>query len=41
VKLLPGWAGEPYPLNAILPSNRFVPARARALVDFLASGSPR
>ncbi|WP_437321965.1 LysR family transcriptional regulator [Sorangium sp. So ce385] len=37
VRLLPGWQGEPYPLNAILPSHRFVPARVRALVDFLAA----
>ena len=36
VRLLPQWRGEPYPLHAILPSNRFVPARVRALVDFLA-----
>jgi DNA-binding transcriptional LysR family regulator len=36
VRLLPDWAGERYPLNAVLPSNRFVPARTRALVDFLA-----
>ena len=37
VRLLPGWQGELYPLNAILPSTRFVPARVRALVDFLAA----
>lgn len=37
VRLLPDWDGEHYPLNAILPSNRFVPARVRALVDFLAA----
>ena len=37
VRLLPGWQGELYPLNAILPSKRFVPARVRALVDFLAA----
>lgn len=37
VRLLPAWGGEPYPLNAVLPSNRFVPARVRALVDFLAA----
>jgi DNA-binding transcriptional LysR family regulator len=36
VRLLPGWGGERYVLNAVLPSNRFVPARVRALVDFLA-----
>ncbi|HUJ56875.1 MAG TPA: LysR family transcriptional regulator [Kofleriaceae bacterium] len=35
VQLLRGWNGEPTPLTAILPSNRFVPARVRALVDFL------
>ncbi len=37
VQLLPDWGGERYPLNAVLPSNRFVPARTRALVDFLAT----
>ena len=35
VRLLPDWQGEQYPLNAILPSNRFVPARVQVLVDFL------
>jgi DNA-binding transcriptional LysR family regulator len=35
VRLLPDWKGEHRPLHAILPSNRFVPARVRALVDFL------
>ncbi len=37
VRLLPGWQGERYPLNAILPSHRFVPARVRALIDFMAA----
>ncbi|MGO4393725.1 LysR family transcriptional regulator [Variovorax sp. M-6] len=36
VHLLPDWETEPYPLHALLPSGRFVPARVRALVDFLA-----
>ena len=36
VRLLPQWEGEHYPLNAVLPSNRFLPARVRTLVDFLA-----
>lgn len=36
VRLLPEWQGEPYALHALLPSGRFVPARVRALVDFLA-----
>lgn len=34
--LLEEWQSEPYPLNAILPSGRFVPARVRALIDFVA-----
>ena len=34
--LLTNWDTEPYPLHALLPSGRFIPARARALVDFLA-----
>jgi len=37
VCLLPDWDTEPYPLHALLPSGRFVPARVRALVDFLAA----
>ena len=34
--LLTNWDTEPYPLHALLPSGRFIPARVRALVDFLA-----
>jgi DNA-binding transcriptional LysR family regulator len=37
VRLLPDWLGEYRPLSAVLPSNRFVPARVRALIDFLAA----
>jgi len=37
VRLLPDWDTDPYPLHALLPSGRFVPARVRALVDFLAA----
>lgn len=37
VRLLADWQLDPYPLNAILPSGRFVPVRVRALVDFLVS----
>lgn len=37
VRLLPDWDTEPYPLHALMPSGRFVPARVRALVDFLAA----
>lgn len=36
VALLPGWLGQRYEVNAVLPSNRFVPARVRALVEHLA-----
>lgn len=36
VRLLSDWRTESYPLHALLPSGRFVPARVRALVDFLA-----
>jgi len=36
VPLLPGWLGQRYEVNAVLPSNRFVPARVRALVEHLA-----
>ena len=37
VALLPEWQTEPYALHALLPSARFVPARTRALIDFLAA----
>lgn len=33
--LLTDWETESYPLHALLPSGRFIPARVRALVDFL------
>lgn len=36
IPLLTDWDTEPYPLHALMPSGRFVPARVRALVDFLA-----
>lgn len=36
VALFPQWLGQQYAINAILPSNRFIPARVRSLVDFLA-----
>jgi len=36
VRLLPEWETDPYPLHALLPSGRFVPARVRALVEFIA-----
>lgn len=35
VRLFPSWRGERVPLNAILPSNRFIPARVSALVRHL------
>jgi DNA-binding transcriptional LysR family regulator len=37
VKLFAEWEGESIPLSAVLPSNRFVPARVRALTEFLKS----
>ena len=36
VRVLPNWQGITMPLHAVLPSNRFVPARVRALIDALA-----
>lgn len=36
VELMPEWDTGTYPLHALLPSGRFVPARVRALIDFLA-----
>ena len=37
VQLLSDWQTEPYPLQALLPSGRFVPRRVKSLVDFLAA----
>jgi DNA-binding transcriptional LysR family regulator len=37
VRLLTDWSTEAYPLQALLPSSRFVPRRVRALVEFLAA----
>jgi DNA-binding transcriptional LysR family regulator len=37
VRVLPDWQGDDYPLNAVLPSRRFVPVRVRALVAHLAA----
>ena len=36
VQLLSDWRTETYPLQALLPSGRFVPRRVKSLVDFLA-----
>ena len=36
VRLLPDWSGEPYPLYAVLPSNRFIAGRVRVFLDFVA-----
>jgi DNA-binding transcriptional LysR family regulator len=35
VQVLQDWQTEVYPLNAVLPSGRFIPNRVRALMDFL------
>jgi DNA-binding transcriptional LysR family regulator len=35
VRLFEGFEGEDIPLNAVMPSNRFVPARVRGVVEFL------
>lgn len=35
VRVLPEWQGPDYPLNAVLPSGRFVPVRVQALVAHL------
>jgi DNA-binding transcriptional LysR family regulator len=37
VPLLLDWETETYPLNALLPSGRFVPNRVRTLMEFLAA----
>lgn len=35
VRLFPDHLGDPFPLHALMPSQRFMPQRVRALVDFL------
>lgn len=37
IRLLSDWQLDRYPLNAILPSGRFIPVRVRTLVSFLAA----
>ena len=37
VQLLTDWQTETYPLQALLPSGRFVPRRVKSFVDFLAA----
>jgi DNA-binding transcriptional LysR family regulator len=34
VELFPDWAGEMFPLYALLPSRRQPPAKVRAFIDF-------
>ena len=41
VEVLPDWVGRPMPLHALLPSQRFLPQRLKALVDHLAEGLRR
>ena len=36
VRLLVDYEGEAVPINAVMPSGRFVPTRVRAMVDHLA-----
>lgn len=38
VDVLPDWVGRPMPLHALMPSQRFMPQRIKALVDHLAAG---
>jgi DNA-binding transcriptional LysR family regulator len=38
VNVLPDWVGRPMPLHALMPSQRFMPQRIKALVDHLAAG---
>lgn len=37
VRLFPGLVGDPVPLHAVMPSQRFLPQRVRALVEHLAA----
>ena len=41
VEALPEWVGRPMPLHALMPSQRFLPLRLKALVDHLAQGLRR
>jgi DNA-binding transcriptional LysR family regulator len=41
VEVLPDWIGRPMPLHALMPSQRFLPLRLKALVDHLAEGLRR
>ncbi|MDH0863222.1 LysR family transcriptional regulator [Mitsuaria sp. GD03876] len=41
VEVLPDWVGRPMPLHALMPSQRFLPQRLKALVDFLAEALRR
>ena len=36
VRLLAQYEGEAVPISAVMPSGRFLPARVRAMVDYLA-----
>ena len=38
VRVLPDWLGDELPLHAVMPSQRFLPLRVRALVDHLVAG---
>lgn len=38
VDLFPDWLGDALPLHAVMPSQRFMPLRVRALVEHLAQG---
>ncbi|MFL1460760.1 LysR family transcriptional regulator [Roseococcus sp. DSY-14] len=37
VRLLEGWEPPPQPIHAVFPTRRFLPARVRAMVEFLAA----
>jgi DNA-binding transcriptional LysR family regulator len=41
VEVLPEWVGRPMPLHALMPSQRFLPQRLKALVDHLAEALRR
>ncbi|WP_423594530.1 LysR family transcriptional regulator [Roseateles sp. MS654] len=41
VDVLPDWVGRPMPLHALMPSQRFLPQRLKALVEHLAEGLRR
>jgi DNA-binding transcriptional LysR family regulator len=41
VRTLPRWQAEPHEVHILFPSRRYLPARTRALIDYLVHAIPR